>query len=56
MAVVLVEGADQLPALVGQYNATAPPSKSDATGLVVGASSYLAIAMVTAFSLWVGFC
>ncbi|EGX97253.1 Cupredoxin [Cordyceps militaris CM01] len=41
MAVVLVEGQDQLPALVGQYNKTAPPDRSGGNHVAAGPGSYL---------------
>ncbi|KAL5603357.1 hypothetical protein FOBRF1_010890 [Fusarium oxysporum] len=53
MAMVLVEGGDQLPALVGQYNKTA--DRSGATELIAschGPSATLVAIMVVAMTLW----
>ncbi|ENH68238.1 Laccase-1 [Fusarium oxysporum f. sp. cubense race 1] len=53
MAMVLVEGGDQLPALVGQYNKTA--DRSGATELIAsryGPSATLVAIVVVAITLW----
>lgn len=53
MAMVLVEGGDQLPALVGQYNKTA--DRSGATELIAsrhGPSATLVAIMVVVMTLW----
>ena len=55
MALVLVEGGDQLPALVGQYNKTAPPVRSGATHVGTGSCYYswvLASLVIGMATIW----
>ena len=55
MAVVLVEGGDQLPGLVGQYHKTATPGTSGATQLAAGVSGrvwLLATIFISLATVW----
>lgn len=53
MAVVLVEGGDELPALVGQYNHVVDRSGGSSLGAdYPGGSAALFTVLVCAMSLW----
>ena len=55
MAVVLVEGGDQLPELVGEYNKTSPAGKSESIQLATGCSSFpwpLGIILSSVVTTW----
>lgn len=55
MAMVLVEGGDQLPALVGQYNKTAPPIRSGAMHVATAFCGYpwfVAAIMIGLATIW----